>query len=125
MDETAGTGRNQKVIYWLLVIIAIALVWFWMRSRSKDVDALQNAQQAEITPHELLDSDDVLVDFVDDISSEEREAFAKKFGLTLSLVSKESDDEAFYRGHIENPEVKSWDVVDQIIASDFRPSRSC
>lgn len=95
--KRSGLGR----LLWLLVIVAIVVVWYLYRPG-------RPGQQAHVAPtaEELRAADraalpdEILVDLVDDASAAQIAALERDLGLELTLVSDESRDEAFFRAHV-------------------------
>lgn len=112
MDEAENKDSKNNIVLWLLVVITIALVWVFFRSNEQDT----NARVFETTPVEFLDHDDLLIDFRDDASDAEIEAFAEEFGISLKPVSNESLDERFYRAHLVDGQ-KSWNLAKEMMAA--------
>ena len=85
----------MTLLFSLLTVGTIALAnQSWNRS-SSDVGLEKDLMQ---TSHG--DPDDIVIDFVDNISESELEDLSSKFGLSLKLISDQSLDERFYRSHV-------------------------
>jgi serine protease len=105
-DNSHGSGRTshkagRRNWFWLLVLIAVALVWFFWKppadnGRRADADDAAVAASANAT-----DPDDILVDFRDDVSDADVARLGARYGLHLALVSAQSHDEQFYRAHVD------------------------
>ena len=99
MDEKTAGKRNRGGIFWLLVLLAVILVWWFFRPSGR-MDAAQPADD----PSEVAllgDPDDILVDLDDDASAGAVAALENDLGLDLELVSPQSADEQFYRAHVD------------------------
>jgi serine protease len=98
MDEKTGK-KNRGGIFWLLVLLAVILVWWFFRP-----SGAMDPAQAPDDPADVAafgDPDDILLDLDDDASSAEIAALEKDFGIDLELVSPQSADEQFYRAHVD------------------------
>jgi len=99
MDD-AGAKRKRSNLLWLLVIVAVVVVWFYWRPGADN-----GATQAEMNADRqaamaLTDRDDILVDLRDDVGDSTVAEIEKQFGIDLVLVSDQSLDERFYRAHV-------------------------
>jgi serine protease len=93
MDEQRTSGRRRNWI-WLLVILAVVVIWFlWRPPRDNAAPASQSDAAA-------TDPDDVLVDFKDAISDERVAEIGRSLGLELRLVSSPARHERLYRAHV-------------------------
>ena len=99
MDEKTAGKKNRGGIFWLLVLLAVILVWWFFRPTGR-MDAAQPADD----PSEVAllgDPDDILVDLDDDAAAGAVAALEKDLGIDLELVSPQSADEQFYRAHVD------------------------
>lgn len=97
MDEQARPTRSRSNLLWLLVIVALVVMWWYFRP-DQDRKTLPSVTD-QAWRHG--DPDDILVDLVDNASAAEVAALEREFNIDLQLVSKQSADEQFYRAHIE------------------------
>jgi len=99
MDDNAK--RKRANLFWLLVLAAVVLVWWFFRpagmggATPQEIEADRQAAMAGADP------DDILVDLVDDASDAQVSAIERDLGIHLTLVSDQSRDERFYRAHVD------------------------
>lgn len=100
MDDSGAKKRKLGNGFWLLVLLAVLLAWWFMRPSGTTgaSDAELSADRARSAAY--LDRDDILVDLRDSISTADVEELERELGIDLVLVSDESDDEQFYRAHV-------------------------
>src|SRR4051812_36484711 len=104
-DEQSNkrVGGLPKLV-WLLVILAIVVLWWYFRGNSEDSQARRDQRTedyvAATQDTSLTDPDDILIDLKDDASAE---AIQKDLGLTLVLVdnSGEAADTKLFRAHVD------------------------
>ncbi len=98
-QETKRNGGAGKLL-WLLVIVAIAVLWWYFRGRSEDTLARQQERQTDYLAAADTDPDDILVDLKDDASPE---AIEREFGINLVLVDDSgiASETQLYRAHVE------------------------
>ncbi len=100
MDDAGTSKRKRSNIVWLLLIVAVVVVWFVWRPGA-DNGATQAEMEADRQAHmALTDRDDILVDLDDDVDDDTIAAIERAHGIDLVLVSKQSEDERFYRAHV-------------------------
>jgi serine protease len=98
MDEKTAGNKKRGGIFWLLVLVAVVLVWWFFRPAGMD------AAQVADDPAEVAafgDPDDILVDLDDDASAAQIAALERELDIDLELVSPQSEDERFYRAHVD------------------------
>ncbi len=101
MDAKTAGKKNRGGIFWLLVLLAVILVWWFFRPAGR-MDAAQAPDPDDESALALLgDPDDILVDLDDDASAAQVAALEKDLGIDLELVSPQSADEQFYRAHVD------------------------
>lgn len=100
MDEQQQAQRpGPSKVLWLLLAIAIVLMWWYFRPKhDAGVDA---AQEMSDFLNAETDPDDVLVDLVDDATPEMIAKIERELGIELVLVSDQSEDEKFFRAHVD------------------------
>jgi serine protease len=99
MEERDSRPRNRNLL-WVLVLVAVVFLWWYFRPGSTgDVPFDDHRTNAAMTLG--ADPDDILVDFEDDVSTSTVEAVERELGIDLVLVSKQSEDERFYRAHVD------------------------
>ncbi len=98
-QETKRNGASGKLL-WLLVIVAIAVLWWYFRGRSEDNEARQQLRQADYVTAADTDPDDILVDLVDDASPD---AIEQELGIDLVLVDDSgiASETQLYRAHVD------------------------
>ncbi len=100
MDEQQQAHRpGPSKVLWLLLAIAIVLMWWYLRPKhDPGADAAQ-----EMSDHAsaATDPDDILVDLKDDASPQTIAAIERDLGIDLVLVSDQSEDEKFFRAHVD------------------------
>src|SRR5262245_32118724 len=116
MEERSSGKQKRGGLVWLLVLVAVVLVWWFFRPSGMDA-----AQPAD-DPAEVAawgDPDDILVDLDDDADDADVAALERAYGIDLQLVSSQSEDERFYRAHVDPmrrdallAELESRDLVD-------------
>jgi len=98
MDEKGSRTRKRSGLVWLLVLVAVVLVWWYFRPAPDNGATAEERRLDWMTaPH---DPDDILVDLIDDASESQVLALERELGIDLVLVSDESADEQFYRAHV-------------------------
>ncbi|MBT8492041.1 MAG: S8 family peptidase [Deltaproteobacteria bacterium] len=99
MSEQKPKSRKSGTLLWLLVLVAVVLVWWFFRSAPDNGrTAEQRALDRASAPY---DRDEILVDLVDDASAADVRAIERELGIDLVLVSNESEDEQFYRAKVD------------------------
>ena len=116
MEERSSGKQKRGGLVWLLVLLAVVLVWWWFRPAGMD------AAQAPDDPADVAalgDPDDILVDLDDDADDEDVAALERALDIDLELVSSQSEDERFYRAHVDPmrrdaliAELETRDIVD-------------
>src|SRR4051812_12264252 len=98
-QETKRGGASGKLL-WLLVAVAIVVLWWYFRGRSEDTEARQQLRQTDYVAAADTDPDDILVDLKDDASPE---AIEKALGIDLVLVddSGVASETQLYRAHVD------------------------
>jgi len=100
MDDAGSTKRKRSNLVWLLVILAVVLVWiYWRPGSDNGATAAQIAADRQAAMA-ATDPDDILVDLKDDVSDADVAALERDVGIHLKLVSNQSLDERFYRAHV-------------------------
>ena len=99
MDETQPKRGGASKLLWLLVVIAIAVIWWFYRT-DRDAGVTAAQEQSDRLAADS-DPDDVLVDLIDDASPAQVAAIERELGIDLVLVSDESENEQFYRAHVD------------------------
>jgi len=99
MDETQPKRGGVGKLLWLLVIIAIVVIWWFYRPQP-DADVTAAQEQSDRLAADS-DPDDILVDLIDDASAAQVAAIERDLGIDLVLVSDESANEQFYRAHVD------------------------
>jgi len=97
MDENKKRGLGR--LWWLLVAIAIVLIWWYFKpERDADVAAsqLDEDRQAAVT-----DPDDILVDLKDNASAAQVADLEADYGIDLVLVSDPAANHQLYRAHVD------------------------
>ncbi|HEU4613117.1 MAG TPA: S8 family peptidase, partial [Kofleriaceae bacterium] len=98
-DEQQPKRPGPAKILWLLLALAIVLMWWYFRPKHDEgVSAAQEMSDAAMA---ATDPDDVLVDLKDDASPATIAAIERDLGIHLVLVSDQSYDERFYRAHVD------------------------
>jgi serine protease len=95
MEEQERKRSGYGRLLWVLVIVAIVVIWYVFRPGQPDklASATQNDPSLGLP-------DEILVDLQDDASPAQIAAIERDLGIHLTLVSDESRDEAFYRAHV-------------------------
>ncbi|HEY5925459.1 MAG TPA: S8 family serine peptidase [Kofleriaceae bacterium] len=100
MDEQQEPQRpGPSKILWLLLALAIVLMWWYFRP--KHDPGTTAAQEMSDRATSATDPDDVLVDLKDNASPATIAAIERDLGIDLVLVSDQSEDERFYRAHVD------------------------
>lgn len=103
--EERTAGKKRGGLFWLLVLLAILLVWYFFRPAGADraqapsVDPAGPAAQQAASAY--ADPDDILVDLQDSDTDADVAAIDRQLGIHLQLVSAQSKDERFYRAHVD------------------------
>lgn len=98
-QETKRGGPFGKLL-WLLVLLAIVVLWWYFRGRSEDTLARQEIRQADYVAAADTDPDDILVDLKDDASPD---AIERELGIDLVLVDDSgiASETQLYRAHVD------------------------
>jgi serine protease len=100
MDEQANKrGTQFGKLLWLLVVLAIVVLWWYFRGQSEDTQARREARDVDYISA-ATDPDDILVDLKDDASPD---AIEREFGIDLVLVddSGVAAETQLYRAHVD------------------------
>ncbi len=98
-DEQASVGSGSSKFLWLLPALATAVTWWHFRP-SHDPGA-GAAQEMSDQATAATDPDDILIDLKDDASPQTIAAIERDLGIDLVLVSDQSQDEKFFRAHVD------------------------
>jgi serine protease len=101
MEERSAAKQKRGGLLWLLVLLAVVIVWVVFRPAGMDGDAVTSSDSADPAYAAEADLDDVLVDLRDDVSDRDVAALESALGIDLVLVSDQSKDERFYRAHVD------------------------
>jgi serine protease len=98
--------RKRTNLFWLLVLAAVVLVWWFFRPEGAHHGLLRGATQQEIETDRVAasadaDPDDILVDLDDHATDAQVAALERDLDIQLVLVSDQSADERFYRAHVD------------------------
>ena len=99
MDEQEPKPRGASRLLWLLLILAIVLLWWYFRPESSHkVAQISGAEAAQ-----AIDRSDVLVDLKDDATPAQVSAIDRELGLHLVLVDNagEAAKTQLYRAHVD------------------------
>jgi serine protease len=99
MDEEQPKRSGVGRILWLLVIIAIAVLWWHFRA-DPDSGATQATQAADAAAAQT-DPDDILVDLKDDATPAQVAAIEHDAGIHLALVDDTAAATKLYRAHVD------------------------
>ena len=110
MDERTAAKQKRGGILWLLVLLAVFLVWLFFRPAG--MDSAEPADSGDPAYAAWSDPDDILVDLRDDASDADVAAVEAAVGIDLVLVSSQSEDERFYRAHVDP--TRQYDVLAQL-----------
>lgn len=95
MSESETPPRSRSGLLWLLLLVALAVLWWYLRPAP---ESTWEPQAAAISGD---DPDDILVDLRDDTSDEQLARLEHRLGIELTLVSDQSRDERFYRAKVD------------------------
>ena len=98
-DEQQAHRSGPGKVLWLLLAIAIVLMWWYFRP--KHDPGAGAAQEMSDAAQAATDPDDVLVDLKDDASPATIAKLEQDLGIKLVLVSDQSADEKFFRAHVD------------------------
>jgi serine protease len=107
--RSAGKPKRGGLV-WLLVLLAVVMVWLFFRPAG--MDTAEPTDSTDPAHGALVDSDDILVDLRDDASEADVAALEREFGIDLVLVSSQSEDERFYRARVDP--ASQYDIVSQL-----------
>jgi serine protease len=112
MQERAPGKQKRGGLLWLLVLLAVVLVWVFFRPAG--MDAGDSPGTADPAYAVWSDPDDILVDLRDGVSDTDVAAIESALGIDLVLVSSQSADERFYRAHVDP--ARQYEVIAQLAA---------
>jgi serine protease len=98
-DEQVPERPGPSRILWLLLAIAIVLMWWYLRPKHDPGAGV--AQEMSDRATAPTDPDDILVDLKDDATPATVAAIERDLGIELVLVSDQSADEQFYRAKVD------------------------
>jgi serine protease len=107
--RSAGKPKRGGLV-WLLVLLAVVMVWLFFRPAG--MDTAEPTDSTDPAHGALVDSDDILVDLRDDASEADVAALERAFGIDLVLVSSQAEDERFYRARVDP--ARQYDIVSQL-----------
>ena len=110
MEERSAGKAKRGSLVWLLVLLAVVLVWLFFRPAG--MDKAEPTDSSDPSFAVWADSDDILVDLRDDVTDADVASLERTFGIHLSLVSDQSLDERFYRAHVDP--AREYDLVAQL-----------
>ncbi len=98
--ESNDQGTRKKALWiWILLLLAVVLAWwFFMAGADNGVTANRMALDRASAPH---DTDEILIDLVDDASDADIAAIERQFDIKLVPISRHSIDERFYRAKVD------------------------
>ena len=99
MDEQQAKKAGMGRWLWVLVILAIVVLWWYFRPGSTHKVAQIDADDAA----QAIDRDDVLVDLKDDATPQQIAAIEKDLGIQLVAVDDSGEAAAtkLYRAHVD------------------------
>jgi serine protease len=103
MDDQSVKRKGRGNLVWLLLLVAVVVLWWYLRApadQAGQTAADLAAENADRIAAIDADPDDILVDLRDDASDATVAAIERDLGIDLVLVSDESLDERFYRAHV-------------------------
>jgi serine protease len=102
MAEQTDTTRKGRNWLWLLVLVAVLVLWWFTRPvRGEQAHLPDPSPAADIDAAGDVDPDDILLDLRDDVAGETVAEIERTFGIDLELVSDQAQDERLYRAHID------------------------
>jgi serine protease len=110
-DQQVQRGGVLGRYMWLLVILAIVVLWWYFRpNASHKVDQIGGAEAAAATM-----PDEILVDLVDDVTPEQIAKLEREVGIRLELAdqSGEAESTKLYIAHVD-PSVSRDDLIEQL-----------
>ena len=116
MEERIPGKQKRGSLVWLLVLLAVVLVWVFFRPAGHTTDDSTTDATAANDPVAAAeaDPDDILVDLRDDVSDADVAKLESAVGIHLVLVSSQSKDERFYRAHVDP--AREAEIIDQLQA---------
>jgi serine protease len=103
MSEQNVANRKDRNWLWVLVLVAVVVLWWFTRPPRDERIATPEPDALSASAEALLDvdPDDILLDLRDDVTGEVVAEIERAHGLDLELVSDQSRDERLYRAHVE------------------------
>ena len=99
MDEQQKTRRNSGLgrILWILVIVAIVILWWYFKPDSAEEVAVAEIDNAALAE---MDHDTILIDLADDATPD---AIEREYNLTLTLVDQSgvAEETRLYRADVD------------------------
>jgi serine protease len=92
--EAERTPRKTRNLFWLFVILMVAVVWWIWRPPSESSHHTAAADDTSAYPGRIV------VDFQDGVSEARVAQVGAQVGIDLQLVSKQSLDERMYRAEV-------------------------
>jgi serine protease len=102
MAEQTDTTRKGRNWLWLLVLVAVLVLWWFTRPvRGEQAQLPDPSPQADLEAAADADPDDIILDLRDDASDETVAEIERTFDIRLELVSDQAKDERLYRAHVD------------------------
>jgi serine protease len=98
MDEQEAKRSRFSKLLWLLLVIALVLLWKYLRPDA----AHKSDPQMDAIAQAAIDREDVLIDLKDDVSPAQIAAIEHSLGIRLEPVDRsgEADATKLYRAHV-------------------------
>jgi serine protease len=114
MEERSPAKQKRGGLVWLLILVAVVLVWVFFRPAGIDKAVPTGGTENSRDPAYAVwgDPDDILVDLRDDVSDEDVAAIEAELGIDLVLVSNQSEDERFYRANVDK--TRQYELLDRL-----------
>lgn len=94
-----GKPGKRSALLWFLVLIAVIVVWWYLRPQPDGGASLRTIEADRIAAVGA-DPDDVIVDLRDDASPALVASIERDLGIDLVLISDQARDEQVYRAHV-------------------------
>src|SRR4051812_28951670 len=99
MDEQQAKRGGPSRFLWILVLLAVVVLWWYFRPESNhEVHPADEQAEAAVAP---IEPDEILVDLRDDATPAMIAAIERDAGIQLALVDDTAAETKLYRAHVD------------------------